>query len=136
MAAGKSRWWRSRRRLAASREVGKVRVRRIDRGGAQIPLGLLLVREIAWVVVSEFVKVEDVGGKVGRAIRIARFWGNTGVRKWVGPEILGLLKATGIREIRWFGMVVRSLAGRLVLIGSSMPAHAGPRLCRGGDCHR
>jgi hypothetical protein len=127
--------------LVTSREAGKV-VRRIDVGGGEIPLGLLRVGELVAVIVSGLVEVEKpsvvvkvVVKLVGRPIRITRRRKGIGVRRFVRREISGFGIAAGFSEVLRPGIVVRRFLGRLVVIRSSVPTHAGPLLRAGAACN-
>jgi hypothetical protein len=127
--------------LVASREAGEV-VRRIDVGGGEIPLGLLRVGELVAVIVSGLVEVEKpsvvvkvVVKFVGRPIRITRRRKGIGVWRFVRREIPGFGIAAGVSEVLRPGIVVRRFVGRLVVIRSSVPTHAGPLLRAGAACN-
>jgi hypothetical protein len=126
--------------LVASREAGEV-VRRIDVGGGQVPPGLLRASEVVAVMVSGVVEVEKpsmvievVVKLLGRPSRIRRRRERTGVGRFVRREIPGFAIVAGIPEVLRPGMVVRRFVGRLVVIGGSVPTHAGPLLGAGGAC--
>jgi len=138
MAAGLRR--RGRWPLVASREPGEV-VRRIDVGGGQVPLGLLRASEVVAVIVSGFVEVEKpsmivkvVVKLLRRPSRITRRGEGIGVGRFVRREIPGFARAAGIPEVLRPGIVVRRFVGRLVVIRSSVPTHAGP-LSAGAACN-
>jgi hypothetical protein len=127
--------------LVALREAGEV-VGRIDVGGGEIPLGLLRVGELVAVIVSGLVEVEKpsvvvkvVVKLVGRPIRVTRRRKGIGVRRFVRREIPGFAIATGVCEVLRPGIVVRRLVGRLVVIRSSVPTHAGRLLRAGAACN-
>jgi hypothetical protein len=140
MAAGLRRRRWCRWPLAASREAGEV-VRRIDVSGGQVPLGLLRAGELVAVIVCGLVEVEKpsvvvkiVVKLLGRPIRITRRREGIGVRRFVRRDIPGFAIAAGVVEVLRPGIVVRRFVGRLVLIRSSVPTHAGPLLRAGGAC--
>jgi hypothetical protein len=140
MAAGLRRRGWSRWPLAASREAGKV-VRRIDVGGGQVPLGLLRAGELVAVIVSGVVEVQKpsvvvkvVVKLLGRPIRITRRRERIGVRRFVRREIPRFAIAAGVLEVLRPGIVARRFVGRLLIIRSSVPTHAGPLLRAGGAC--
>jgi hypothetical protein len=127
--------------LVASREAGEV-VRRIDIDGGQVPLRLLRVGELVAVIVSGLVEVEKpsvvvkvVVKRVRRPIRITRRRKGIGVRRFVRREISGFAIAAGVPEVLRPGIVVRRFVGRLVVIRSSVPTHAGSLLSAGAACN-
>jgi hypothetical protein len=126
--------------LVASRKAGEV-VRRIDVGRGQLPLGLRAGEVIA-VIVSGLVEVEKppvvvkvVVKLLWRPIRITRRREGIGVSRFVRREIPGFVIAAGVAEVFGPGMVIRRFAGRLVVIGGSVPTHAGPLLGAGAACN-
>jgi hypothetical protein len=128
--------------LVASRKAGEV-VRRIDVGGGQVPLGRLRAGEVVAVIVSGLVEVEKppvvvkvVVKFLGRPIRVTRRREGIGVGRFVRREIRGFVIAAGVVEVFGPGIVVRRFVGRLVVIGGSVPTHAGPLVSARGACSR
>jgi hypothetical protein len=57
------------------------------------------------------------------------------VRRFVRREISGFAIAAGVPEVLRPGIVVRRFVGRLVVIRSSVPTHAGSLLSAGAACN-